>query len=175
MKRTTLTAAAVAAAALTLASCSNSEVGEEGLSPVNTTTEAGSENDPDTDTDTDTAEENQATGTTTVAAGGVNQTELDEWVKGVVGLGTTQTFSDADSVDGAPDWVSQIVAVTEDNGTLTFETSLADDADGTALADELAALYSEELNTNPPADWGKSITDIVVTTTDGAELTTKAV
>lgn len=177
MKRTTMTIAAAAAAALTLTSCSSAEMGEEGLDTVNTTSAV--ETETDTATETTEAEATEATATTTVAAegdeaaktGDVNQTELDEWFKSVIGLRTTDQFVDAAKVEGAPDWAAKVIAVTVYDNELHIETN----GENQATAQEIADLYAGELKSNPPYDWGKDIKKVVVENTDGPTLAEKNV
>nr|VDG63831.1 Uncharacterised protein [Streptococcus thermophilus] len=169
MKRAYLTIAAVAAATLTMSACANTEMGEEGLDAVNTTTADGSASE--VETEEETATETTAAATDSEAGGAaadgeVNQTEIDEWFKSVIGLGTTDQFVDAADIEGAPDWAADVIAVTVYDNELHIETSGDDDS----TAEEIATLYADELKNDPPYDWGKDVTKVVVENSEGPTL-----
>lgn len=165
MKRASLTAIA-AATAFALAGCGSSGDDDKGAEAVNTTSTAPTTAPTTVSTTTETVTTSEDAPAPSADEGDVNQTEVDEWTKSIVGLGTTDQFVDAATNAASPDWAASIIAVTVSNGELHMETNL----EAIEPAEEMANRYAQELRDNPPHDWAKSITKVVVGHSDGPTL-----
>lgn len=155
------TAAALALAGLT--ACSNDENNnEDGTATETASVEATEEVTETTTVESDAADASGANQDGAETGEGINQTELDEWAKGVIGLGLTQQFGDAAEDPNAPSVGARLRAVTVENGTLFLTTDLNTEAnEGLSDAEALATMFGDALKNNPPA-FGEKINKVVV-------------
>ncbi|GAB3076114.1 hypothetical protein [Corynebacterium aquatimens] len=162
MKNTKIiaTTAAAALALAGLSACSNDDATDGTATETSSVEATESETVTNTVTPSDEASADSQDGATTGA--GINQTELDEWAKDVLGLGLTQQFGDAAEDPNAPTAGASVRAVTVEDGTLFLTTNLNTEAnEGLGDASTLATLFGDALKNNPPA-WGDKINKLVV-------------
>ena len=108
----------------------------------------------------DTTDDTTTETTTAEAAATVDQTELDNWAKGVVGLGESQEFIDAATDDFAPSWAAPITGVRLDGSNL-YITSQIDRNLDEETAEKIQNLYVNSLRMTPP-EWGDQVDWVIV-------------